>query len=126
MNLDVKQKDQVKGFEIEKVENEKQEYKIVGSFLRTKGLKLFSYNHFKSELSIIEESSDEDVKLTLVDGKLIPKYNTCTEAFINSNDTHFEALNIKTAKKRVERFLNGKIESLSNLRENNPKPIYNF
>src|SRR5690606_10453663 len=124
--LDLKNKDNFQKHEIEQVENQKQEYKIFGKFMRTKGLQLFSYDHFKNELSLVEESKDEDVKVVLEDGRLKPKYNSHTEATINSNHTHFEALNFRTAKNRVDKYKSGKITDLCNLKKYNPKPIYNF
>jgi hypothetical protein len=124
--IDLKEKNNIKKSEIELVENQKQEYKIFGRFMRTKGLQLFSYDHLEQELSLVEESKDEDVKLVLEDGKLKPKYNSHTEASINTNHTHFEALNLRTANKRVEKYKSGKIKDLCNLKKYEPKPIYNF
>ena len=126
MDLDLKQKDQIKGYEIQKLENEKQEYKIIGTFMRNRGLKLFSYNHFKNELLLVEETKDDEVNIVLENGKLKPKFTLHTEAAVNTNNTHFEALNLKTAKKRVDKFKQGKIKELCNLKTYNPKPILNF
>jgi len=126
MNLDLKQKDQIKGYEIENVENEKQEYKLVGTFIRNRSLKLFSYNHLKGEINLIEENKDDEVNMVLKKGKLQAEYNVNTEAFVNTNNTHFEALNFKTAEKRVEKFKKALIKDLCNLRVYDPKPIYNF
>ena len=124
MNLDIKQKDQIKSHEIENVENEKQEYKLVGTFMRNRSLKLFSYNHIKGELKLIDEIKDDEVNMVRKNGRLDIEYNIHTEAKVNTNNTHFEAMNIKTAKNRVEKFKNGVIHDLCNLRKYDPKPIY--
>ena len=124
--LDIKQKDNIKRHEIERVESEQQEYKLFGSYLRTKGLKLFSYNHLKDELFEVEIQKDDEVNVVLENGKLKPKYNLHVEAKITTSNTHFEALNLRTAKNRVRKFKKGIVKDLCNLKENNPKPIYNF
>lgn len=126
MDLDLKQKDQIKGYEIEKVENEKQEYKLVGTFIRNRSLKLFSYNHLKGEINLVEETKDDEISLVLKNGKLQAEYSLHTEANVNTNNTHFEALNFKNAEKRVRKFKKGLIKDLCNLKVYNPKPIYNF
>ena len=126
MDLDLKQKDQIKGYEIEKVENEKQEYKLIGTFMRNRSLKLFSYNHLKGELNLVDETKDDEVNMVLKNGKLQAVFTLHTEAKVNTNNTHFEALNLKTAKKRLDKFKQGLIKDLCNLKEYNPKPIYPF
>lgn len=126
MNLDLGQKDQIKGYEIESVENEKQEHKLVGTFRRNRSLKLFSYNHLKGEINLVEETKGDEVNMVLKNGKLQAEYNVNTEASVNTNNTHFEALNFRTAEKRVEKFKKGLIKDLCNLKVYDPKPIYNF
>lgn len=108
---------------IELVEQEQQEYKLVGSFMRTKGLKLFGYNHSSGKLYEVEVTKDDEIHLTPSVNGLTTKYSINAEAKINSADTHFEALNLNTAIKRVNKFTQGKIKDLCNLKPYNPKPI---
>lgn len=111
--------------EQELVENEKVEYKLIGRYLRTKGLRLFSYDSVADilyEVTVIIQDSlvlvaDKDT------GKLLPKDIGVEEASIHTAHTHFEALNMKTARKRLAKFKAGKLKDLCNLREANPHGI---
>lgn len=107
--------------QMEQVEKEKQEYKIIGTYKRTKGLRLFAYNLLNETLREVSVKNSEDaiVKLTK-EGVLI---NAHLEAKIDSKDIHFEALNEKNAKKRVLKFKEGKIKDLCNLKKVNNKTI---
>lgn len=114
--------------ETEKVEDEKQEYKLIGRYLRTKGLKLWAY---RPHLSIGDELIEVDAKMkntiNLIPDqdkiKLIPKDLGMEEAAINSQNIHFEALNRKSAEHRLKRFKQGKIKELCNLTLANPDGI---
>jgi len=104
--------------EMENVEREKQEYKLIGTFLRKRGLKLFAYNSLKNLLTEVEVEHgntlhlmpDENGKLRAVDLEL-------EKATVDSREIHFEALNRKNAEKRLKKFKQGKIKDLCNLRE---------
>lgn len=64
--------------EIENIEREKQEYKLIGTFLRTRGLKLYSYNSLKNKLTEVQTQrgntlhliNDENGKLRAIDLEL--------------------------------------------------------
>ena len=118
-----KTQDKIKKSDVEIVESEQQEYKLFGSFLRTKGLKLFSYNHLKDEVSEVEIQKDDEVNVVLENGVLKPRYNLHVEATVNTSHEHFEALNLRTARNRVKKFKKGIVKDLCNLRKNEPKPI---
>jgi hypothetical protein len=106
--------------EMEQVEKEKQEYKLLDSFLRTPGLKLFAYNERDHKIFEIEVSNKQIVDFNNID-------QTCPEeATVDSRNIHFEALNIKTATKRVNKYLDGKIAELCNLKKPNPEGINFF
>ena len=112
--------------EVEQVQKQKQEYKLIGTFLRTKGLKLFHYSPITFELneSIIKYSDTIHVipdngVLTTVD-KEVQKCNVDTRAI------YFEALNIKNARKRFEKWQRGEITELCNLREPSKEGIKFF
>jgi len=103
--------------EMEMVENEKQEYKLVGQYLRTKGLKMFSYNSLKGEMKEILIKDKKEVTLVIgVEGKLTSDDLGYEECDVDSRNIHFEALNLKNAKKRVQKYKDGKIKELCNLR----------
>ena len=104
--------------ELELVENEKQEYKFVGRYLRTKGLRLFAYRSLTDELKEVNITYKDSIHLIPdeTNENLIPKDLGVEEASINSSDIHFEALNNRTAKNRVQKYKDGKIKDLSNLK----------
>ncbi len=99
---------------IEQVENEKQEYKYSGRYLRRKGLKLFQYSVVSNELIEVVESKKETVALN---SDLTLKDLALSEALIDSRCIQFEALNYNSAKKRVNKWLSGQIKSLENMTE---------
>jgi hypothetical protein len=104
--------------EMENVEREKQEFKLIGHYLRTKGLKLYAYSSSENKLSevVIKHGSllhllpDGNGKLHAVDLEL-------EKAIVDSRNIHFEALNLENAKKRLRNFKSGKIKELCNLKE---------
>jgi hypothetical protein len=104
--------------EMENVEREKQEYKLIGSYLRTRGLKLFAYNSLKNKLFEVEiEHGDTLHLLPDENGKLRAVDLELEKATVDSRDIHFEALNWKNAEKRLRNFKKGRIKELCNLRE---------
>jgi len=106
--------------DIEKVQEEKQETKLIGRYLRRKGLKLYSYNYSKNEIKEVKVTTKDIITLrddlSAVDLGL-------EEANVDSRNTHFEALNLKNAHKRVSNYINGSVKELCNLRVNNPEGI---
>lgn len=116
-HLDDMQKKATSKPEMEMVENEKDEFKLIGKYIRTKGLMLFSYNSMKDELRIVEISKKKDAKINIVDGRLTKGEQSEEECTVDSRNIHFEALNLKNAIKRVQKYKDGKIKELCNLRE---------
>jgi hypothetical protein len=103
--------------EMEMVEKEKQEYKLVGQYLRTKGLRMFSYNSLKDELKEVSIENKKEVTMVMdAEGKLNAKDLGFEECEVDSRNIHFEALNMKNAKKRVQKYKDGKLKELCNLR----------
>jgi hypothetical protein len=98
---------------IEAVENEQEEYKLVGTYIRTKGLKLYAYNPTDDT---VQEVDSIPQPTATVDGKLEVETIGYLTANINTKHIHFEALNTKTAQKRVEKYKAGKLKDLSNLK----------
>ena len=111
-------KDSIGKPEIENVERAKQEYKLIGKYLRKKGLRLYAYSSIKNELKEVKITMKDQVHITTDEyGKLAPVDLGLEEAEVDSRNIHFEALNWKNAEKRLEKFKSGKIKELRNLRE---------
>lgn len=110
-------KDSTSKTEIEMVEKQKQEYKLVGQYIRTKGLKLFSYNSIKDELKEVLIKDKNEITLTPdCHGNLNAKDLGLEECEVDDRNIHFEALKMDSAKKRVQKYKDGRIKELCNLR----------
>jgi len=103
--------------EQELVEQEKTEYKLLGTYLRTKGLMLFSYNPTNGNIEEVEITRGSEIH-TVFDGQFWiwfdPEFEKAT---VDSRREYFECLNTKNAIKRVQRYKKGFIKYLCNLRE---------
>jgi hypothetical protein len=104
--------------EMELVEQEKQEFRLLGTYLRTPGLFLYCYNPHKE---VVEEAfflKSKNCVLVIDDNEkdwtVEPHERERLE--VNPNWDYFEALNIGSARRRVERWKTGKLDSLWNLR----------
>jgi len=110
---------------IEMSEREKQEYKLIGSFVVTKGLTLFAYNHIEDKIIevrvIKQESATIDIDKNT--GKLHAVDTETDNAIVDARFEHFEALNRKNAEKRIAKYKTGKLKNLCNLRAYNPDGI---
>ena len=110
--------------EIEQVQQQKQEFRLLGTYFRTSGLNLYCYNPHKN---IVEEvqlkrNSKTCVLIPLEKGYLIEDYEK-PKISVNPNWDYFEALNVKNAIKRGEKFKQGKIKTLWNLKTINNNKI---
>jgi len=104
--------------EIEHVENEKQEWKLIGSYLRTRGLKLYAYSSSKDDLEEVKVKYSNTIHLVSDDNGMLKAIDLEAEkAVVCSSDIHFEALNYKSAAKRLMKYKHGLIKELCNLRE---------
>jgi hypothetical protein len=102
---------------IEIVQKQQTEYKIVGTFLRTPGLNLYGYDYLEDKIHLIEVEKNDTVHIkVLEDNSLIAVDMELEKTLTDHTRIYFEALNIKNAKKRVEKFKKNEIEDLSNLR----------
>ena len=104
--------------EIEQVQKEKEEYKLLSKYSRTKGLKLYSYNSMKDELVELKVEPKTTIKLVETsDGGWNKEDVSKEECTVDSRNIHFEALNQKNAEKRVKKYKNsGKLDKLCNLK----------
>lgn len=109
---------------VERLEQEKQEYKPLGRYLRTPGLKLFAYNPQDRSIAEVEMRDNRAIELRPTDNGLEVPDATVDEATVDSRNIHFEALNMRNAQKRVHRFYSGRISELCNLREPGRIDIY--
>ena len=114
---------------VEFVKQQQSEFKIIGSVQRTKGLKLFEYDHMRDKLREVEIKFKDEIFIRRnSSGVVYADYDGALthDAFINGNNDHFEALNFKTAQNRVDKFKQGKLKYLNNLKPvtKNKIPIY--
>jgi hypothetical protein len=107
--------DDVTKSQMELVEKEKLEYKLLGSCILTPGLSLFSFNVETGEIRKITVERKKSSFISAHNNKLTSVDNTQRTVKIDTKLIYFEALNIKTAVKRVSKAIQGKIK-LFNLR----------
>lgn len=110
--------------ETEQVQQQKHEYYLLGSFIRTRGLKLFAYNWQKDEIFEVEVKKGSTITAVPMDGKLVAVDKEQEKCFVDSRNKFFECLNMANAVNRVKKFKQGKIKELCNLlRAEDVKPI---
>ncbi|PIZ52166.1 hypothetical protein COY27_01160 [Candidatus Woesearchaeota archaeon CG_4_10_14_0_2_um_filter_33_13] len=111
--------------EIEQVEQQKQEYKLIEQYIRSKGMIMYAYNPLKDEIKEIKPIVKKDVALVVSEeGTLIKKEEAKEEVMVDPRNIFFEALNSRNAIKRVNKYKQGKIKELCNLiRKQDKKPI---
>jgi hypothetical protein len=102
---------------IEQVQLKQQEYFLLGTFLRTPGLTLFSYNINTNEIKEVIIKYSDTINLVPIDGKLIPIDFENQRCLVDSRYEYFESLNIDNAQKRVKKWKDGKIKELFNLKK---------
>ena len=112
--------------EVEQVQQEKQEYYFLGSFIRRAGLKLFAYNPQKNEVYELKIKYSNTLHLVPQNGKLVPIDYEAAKCTIDSRHEVFEALNYETAINRLIRWKSGQINQLCNLRRPNPNALRLF
>ena len=109
--------------EIEQVQQEEHEYQLLGTFLRTRGLRLWGYNHFDDIIFEVSIQYGDTIHLVPFDGKLIPVDYKSEKCTVDSRFAYFESLNRQNAEKRVRNWKYGKIKELNNLVKPNPEGI---
>jgi hypothetical protein len=112
--------------EIEQVQQEKQEYYFLGSFIRRAGLKLFAYNPQKNEVYELKIKYSNTIHAVPQDGRLVPVDYEAAKCTIDSRHEVFEALNYNTAITRLFRWKSGQIPTLCNLKRPNPNALRLF
>jgi len=112
--------------ETEQVQQAKQEFKLLGTYLRTPGLSLYCYNPQSDLVQMVDYKKTGDCILSVLDGKLIPSEYKKQNVTVDPTWDYFEALNLRTAKNRVEKYKAGKIKSIWNLRVPNKNGLKLF
>lgn len=112
--------------EIEQVQSQKEEYYLLGTFLRTRGLTLFSFNPNNKEICELSVKIEPTLILTPKDGTLTPIEASQKSCSVDSRNIYFEALNKRTATKRVCKYLKGEIRELCNLKKPSKEGIKFF
>lgn len=113
--------------EIEIVENEKQEFKLIDTYLRKPGLALFSYNIETDDLQKVEIDRSKTCSISMIHGEVEVKPSYKEKVVVDPKLEYFESLNFNSALRRVQRFKAGEIGRLFNLRvPNNLKNISFF
>lgn len=106
--------------QMEHVEQEKMEYKLIDTFLRTPGLKLWFYN---PETEVIAEVVEKEIEKGTAQMVITGEKDYVIEDFehksinIDTRNIYFEALHWKSAENRVKKYEAGKIKQLCNLRK---------
>ena len=126
MILTNKIKDVLSKSEIEQVQQEKQEYYFLGSFIRRAGLKLFAYNSQKNEIYEIKIKYSNTIHLVPQAGILVPVDFEAAKCMIDSRHEVFESLNYDSAINRLIKWKTGKVKELCNLRRPNPNQLKLF
>jgi hypothetical protein len=103
--------------ETELVQKQKQEYFLLGTFLRTRNLILFGYNHTEDRLFKVEITYSNTIHLFNFGYGLVAIDLEAEKTTVDSRNTYFEALNMENAIRRVKRYKAGQIKELSNLRK---------
>lgn len=112
--------------DIEQVQQEKQEFKLLGTYYRTAGLNLYCYNPKKQSVELVEsKKSATCILVPLEYGFEVQDYQH-NKIEVDPTWDYFEALNMKNAIKRVEKYKQGLIKSIWNLRLPNKEPLRLF
>jgi hypothetical protein len=111
---------------IEVIEKEKKEHRLIGSFLRTPGLNLYAFDYRENKVYRLNIIKNTMAAVNIRENKLKVKPVRNDKIFIDSKHIPFEALNDRTAQNRVNKFIQGKIKELCNLKRKNLNPINLF
>ncbi len=112
-------KEKVSKNETEIVVKQKMEYTLLGTYVISKGLKLFSYNPLNGEVKEVEINRSDTITTEYTKDGWIWYDEEMRKATIDGRLYYFEALRLQSATKRVEKFKKGTLKELFNLKEPN-------
>jgi hypothetical protein len=117
----------VLGVDIEMVQQQKQEYHLIDTFIRSKGLNLYFYNPANGETQAATIKYSDTLHIyKLSNGKWLIVDWEAQKCTVNSICIYFEALNLRSALERVVKWKHGKVKELCNLRKPNKEGIKFF
>lgn len=103
----------------ELVQQEKQEFKLLGTYLRTPGLTLFCYNPKVDQVQEVQIKKSSICKMVIAPGSEkgydIQPYEP-EKIEVDPTWEYFESLNLKSAQNRVQKWKDRKLSTLWNLR----------
>ena len=103
--------------ELERIQKAKQEFKLIDTILRTRGLNLYAYDSRKDIIFMIKIARKANCHTKIQEGQLVVDNDkNYDKSMIDPRNEHFESLNMKNAEKRVEKYKKGIINELSNLK----------
>jgi len=105
--------------QLEQVEQKEHEYALIAQYVRTRGLTMYAYSNASKEISKVSVSHKDTVHLKPTSSGLMADIAATEICEVDSRDIHFEALNIKTALRRIKKYQLGLIKDLCNLRTPN-------
>lgn len=103
--------------QVERVQQQKQEYKIIGSYYIPRGMTLFSFNKETGDVAKVDVKLGNTAHVIFRDGRLTWEDKDAKKTLADYRLVYFTSLNLDNAKSMVERFLAGKISELFNLKE---------
>lgn len=109
--------------QMEQVEQEKQQFSFIGTYIRRLSLNLYAYDAEKQQLYQLHSKKTKDAHTEIKGGKLVLVKRAEEECIIHSEHIVFESLNKETARNRVAKYEQGLIQDLCNLRKPNPNPL---
>ena len=120
---DISKRDSTSKCEIEQVQQEQKEYLLLGTFLRTKGLRLFYYNPTDDKIKEAVIKYSDTLHIYKLPDKFITIDWESQKTTVDSKVIYFESLNLRSAERRVKNYKSGKIKELANLRIPNEEGI---
>lgn len=110
--------------DIEIVEQQKQEFKLLGTYLITSGMNLYCYNPHKDTVELVEFKKSKNCILVIKGGDYCVEDYDRPKLEVDPTWDYFEKSNMKNAEKHVQKFKDGKIKRIWNLKlPNDPKKM---
>lgn len=104
MKLDMFTKDKLDKDQVELVQKKKHEYKLLSSFSRRKGTRLYQYNPKTEELIEVEVKHSDTIHAFFISGKWVTVDFEQQKSVVDSRMVYFEAIRLDSAKDRVIRY----------------------